>query len=59
MLDSVSGTNVRGVNTVNRKTPNWSDAADHIPKLPRAEQDLAEWQTAVGCLFGAAEGVTS
>jgi hypothetical protein len=35
------------------------DAAAYIPKLLRAEQDLAEWQTAVGCLFGAAEGVTS
>ena len=33
------------------------DAADFImKKLPKAEQDLEEWQTAVGCLIGAAEG---
>jgi hypothetical protein len=25
-------------------------------KLPKAEQDLEEWQTAVACLIGAAEG---
>jgi hypothetical protein len=25
-------------------------------KLPKAEQDLEEWQTATGCLIGAAEG---
>jgi hypothetical protein len=25
-------------------------------KLPKAEQDLKEWQTAVHCLIGAAEG---
>jgi hypothetical protein len=25
-------------------------------KLPKAEQDLAEWQTAIHCLIGAAEG---
>jgi hypothetical protein len=25
-------------------------------KLPKAEQDLEEWQTAIGCLIGAAEG---
>ena len=25
-------------------------------KLPKAEQDLEEWQTVVGCLIGAAEG---
>jgi hypothetical protein len=25
-------------------------------KLPKAEQDLEEWQTAVDCLIGAAEG---
>jgi hypothetical protein len=31
------------------------DAADYIMKLPKAEQDLAEWQTAIGCLIGAAE----
>jgi hypothetical protein len=32
------------------------DAADFIMKLPKAEQDLEEWQTAIGCLIGAAEG---
>ena len=32
------------------------DAAAYIMKLPKAEQDLEEWQTAVGCLIGAAEG---
>jgi hypothetical protein len=32
------------------------DAAACIMKLPKAEQDLEEWQTAVGCLIGAAEG---
>jgi len=25
-------------------------------KLSKAEQDLDEWQTAIGCLIGAAEG---
>jgi hypothetical protein len=32
------------------------DAADYIMKLPKAEQNLAEWQTAISCLIGAAEG---
>jgi hypothetical protein len=32
------------------------DAAAYIMKLPKAEQDLPEWQTATGCLIGAAEG---
>jgi hypothetical protein len=32
------------------------DAADYIMKLPKAEQNLEEWQTAIGCLIGAAEG---
>ena len=32
------------------------DAATYIMKLPKAEQDLEEWQTAVVCLIGAAEG---
>jgi hypothetical protein len=32
------------------------DAAGYIMKLPKAEQDLKEWQTAVTCLIGAAEG---
>lgn len=30
--------------------------AGYIMKLPKAEQNLAEWQTAVRCLIGAAEG---
>jgi hypothetical protein len=30
------------------------DAADYIMKLPKAEQNLEEWQTAIGCLIGAA-----
>jgi hypothetical protein len=25
-------------------------------KLPKAEQNLEEWQTAIGCLIGTAEG---
>jgi hypothetical protein len=32
------------------------DAAAYIMKLPKAEQDLPEWPTAVACLIGAAEG---
>jgi hypothetical protein len=32
------------------------DAADYIMKLPKTEQNLAEWQTAISCLIGAAEG---
>jgi hypothetical protein len=32
------------------------DAAGFIMKLPKAEQKLEEWQTATGCLIGAAEG---
>jgi hypothetical protein len=32
------------------------DAADYIMKLPKAEQDLEEWQTAIGSLIGAVEG---
>jgi hypothetical protein len=31
-------------------------AADYITKLPKAEQDRPEWQTAIHCLIGAAEG---
>ena len=31
-------------------------AAAYITKLPKAEQNLEPWQTAVGCLIGAAEG---
>jgi hypothetical protein len=32
------------------------DAGDYITSLPKAEQGLEEWQTAIGCLIGAAEG---
>ena len=32
------------------------DAADYVMQLPKAEQDLMEWQTAIGSLIGAAEG---
>jgi hypothetical protein len=32
------------------------DAADYVMKLPKPEQNLEEWQTAVVCLIGAAEG---
>jgi hypothetical protein len=32
------------------------DAGAYITRLPKAEQDLEEWQTATGCLIGAAEG---
>jgi hypothetical protein len=32
------------------------DAADYILKLPKAEQKLAEWQTATEALIMAAEG---
>jgi hypothetical protein len=32
------------------------DAADYIMKVPKAEQTLEQWQTAIGCLIGAAEG---
>jgi hypothetical protein len=32
------------------------DAGDSITSLPRTEQDIEEWQTAIGCLIGAAEG---
>jgi hypothetical protein len=32
------------------------DAAAYIMKLPKAEQHFEEWQTAVECLIGAAEG---
>ncbi len=32
------------------------DAGIYINELPKAEQDLEEWQTAIGCLIGAAEG---
>jgi hypothetical protein len=32
------------------------DAADHILKLPKAQQKLPRWQTAVEALITAAEG---
>jgi hypothetical protein len=32
------------------------DAANYIMKLPKADQDATEWQTAARCLIGAAEG---
>jgi len=32
------------------------DAADYITKLPKAEQQLDEWQTAIAVLLMAAEG---
>jgi hypothetical protein len=32
------------------------EAADDIMKLPKAEQNHSEWQTAVACLIGAVEG---
>ena len=39
-----------------RQVVTLKDAADYVMKLPKAEQSLAEWQTAVRCLIGAAEG---
>ena len=38
-----------------RRLVTLQDAADYIMKLPKAEQTLPEWQTAIGCLIGAAE----
>jgi hypothetical protein len=32
------------------------DAGDYMTRLPQAEQQLGEWQTAIACLIGAAEG---
>jgi hypothetical protein len=32
------------------------NAANYITRLPKAEQNLPEWQTATRCLIGAAEG---
>jgi hypothetical protein len=32
------------------------DAADYIQRLPKAEQKVEQWQTAIHCLIGAAEG---
>jgi hypothetical protein len=39
-----------------RKLVTLQDAAGYIMKLPKAKQDLEEWQTAVACLIGTAEG---
>jgi hypothetical protein len=39
-----------------RKLVTLKDAADYITKLPKAEQNKPEWQTAIHCLIGAAEG---
>jgi hypothetical protein len=39
-----------------RQLATLQDAANYIMKLPKAEQNLEEWQTAIGCLIGAAEG---
>jgi hypothetical protein len=39
-----------------RKMLTLKDAPEYIQKLPEAEQQLEEWQTAVGCLIAAAEG---
>ena len=36
-----------------------SDAGSYVTSLPKAEQDLAEWQTVTGCLIGIAEGAIS
>ena len=35
------------------------DAADYVTKLPNAEQNKPEWQTAIHCLIEAAEGRVS
>jgi hypothetical protein len=32
------------------------DAGVYITELPKADQQLDDWQTAIGCLIGAAEG---
>jgi hypothetical protein len=32
------------------------DAADYAMQLSKSEQNSEEWQTAIGCLLGAAEG---
>jgi hypothetical protein len=39
-----------------RQLVTFKDAANYIQKLPKAEQDLVEWQAATACLIGAAEG---
>jgi hypothetical protein len=39
-----------------RQVVTLQDAGTYITKLPKAEQNLPEWQTAISCLIGAAEG---
>jgi hypothetical protein len=39
-----------------RKLVTLKSAADYITKLPKAEQNRPEWQMAIHCLIGAAEG---
>jgi hypothetical protein len=41
---------------VGRQIVTLKDAANYIMKLPKAEQNLEEWQTAIACLIGAADG---
>jgi hypothetical protein len=51
---------VRGFDSIapprGRALETLQDAADYVMKLPKAEQNLDEWQTAVACLIGAGEG---
>ncbi len=47
---------MRWRSTGGRQLLTLKDAANYITKLPKAEQQLEEWQTAVHCLIGAAEG---
>jgi hypothetical protein len=42
--------------TGGRELPTLRDAGDYITSLPKAEQDLEEWQAAVEALLMAAEG---
>jgi hypothetical protein len=39
-----------------RQLPTLNEAADYIQRLPKAEQKVEQWQTAIHCLIGAAEG---
>jgi hypothetical protein len=39
-----------------RRLVTLKDAGDYITTLSKAEQQLGEWQTAIACLIGAAEG---
>jgi hypothetical protein len=47
---------VVGCGSRGRQLVTLKDAAGYIMKLPKTEQSLPEWQTAVACLIGAAEG---